>query len=261
MKIADIHIHSNLSDGVRAPESIVDFTEQLKVLDKIYITDHNSIEGSIRAKNYAISKLYKIDVGIGSEISSKDCHIVALDINKDIKKGMSVEKTAEEVLSQGGFPVIAHPYNPFFSVRHQRGGVLIKRLVAAKIPFAIEVNGTHNYTTILYKKGKLLNKKSSLALTNKKAINIANKYNIPIVGGSDAHMLRVIGSAYTVYQDNLVEDIKQRNISYGFNFSDRKSGLVYLSYHILFNPIPLDMRKKRKMLNILPKARDIRSVE
>ena len=74
-------------------------------------------------------------------------------------------------------------------------------------------------------------------------------------------MLRVIGSAYTVYQDNLVEDIKQRNISYGFNFSDRKSGLVYLSYHILFNPIPLDMRKKRKMLNILPKARDIRSVE
>jgi hypothetical protein len=256
MKIADLHIHSSLSDGVRSPENIVDFAENMKVLDKIYITDHDNIDGSLRARDHALKHNYNIDIGIGSEISSEDCHVVALGIKHNIKKGRSVIDTAQDIISDGGFPIIAHPFNPFFRLRHIPGESIVKLLQKEKIPFAIEVNGSLNYQTIPYKNRKILNKTVSISRSNLSTINLANKYNVTIVGASDAHMLRAIGSAYTLYEDDLVYDIKSNKVSYGFIFADRRESMPYIGYHMLFDPIPINMLYKRKFLNIIPKAKN-----
>ncbi len=259
MKIADVHIHSNMSDGVRSPEDIVDYVEHLKVLNKIYITDHDNIEGAIRAKNYSLVKDYKIEVGIGIEVSSKDCHILALDVKSQIKKGMSLERTCEEIVKQGGFPIVAHPFNPYFwQLKHDSGKNLALRMIDLKIPFAFEVNGTLNYPTLVYSKGRILDKVSSISQNNRRAIKCSKEFNIPVIGASDAHMLRAIGSAYTVYTNDLISDIKNNKVNYGFDFSRRREGLIYLGYHVLFDPIPIRKKYKRKMLNIIPKAKSSR---
>lgn len=256
MKIADLHIHSSLSDGVRTPENIVDFAENMKVLDKIYITDHDNIDGSLRAKEHALKNNYNIEIGIASEISSEDCHVLALDIKHNIKKGRSVVDTAQDILLDGGFPIIAHPFNPFFRLRHIPGESIVNLLQSEKIPFAIEVNGSLNYQTVPYKNRKILNKTVSISRSNMSAINLANKHNITIVGASDAHMLRVIGSAYTLYENDLIYDIRNNKVSYGFIFADRKESMPYIGYHMFFDPIPINMLYKRKMLNIIPKAKN-----
>ena len=255
MKIADLHIHSNLSDGVRSPEDIVDFAEKKNILNKIYITDHDNISGSLRGKEHALSKKYNIEVGIGSEISTTECHLLALDIKKDIKKGKGVVDTAKEVINQGGFPVLAHPMNPFLKMVHISGDKIVELLIKEKIPFAIEINGSLNYQTIPYKKGTILNKKSSISRTNLLAINLAEKNNIPIIGASDAHMLRVIGSAYTLYEKDLISDIKKNKVGYGFVFANRKDGVTYLLYHTI---MPIKMRYKRKKLRIISDTKNKR---
>ncbi|MCL4392835.1 PHP domain-containing protein [Patescibacteria group bacterium] len=249
MKKADLHLHTNISDGTRSPESVVDYIEYAKSFNKIYITDHNKIEGSIIAKSYALSRGYKLEVGIGSEVSTSKCHMLALDIKKNIKKGLTPEHTAEEILSQGGFPIIAHPFNPFnFSRRHSGGRKVIEGLLLKDIPFAIEYNGSMDYATLIYQEGTVLKKSSSISSANKKALDIASEYSIPIVASSDAHMGRVIGSAYTLYEDDLIEDIKSNKIKINYNFTKRNIGIPYFSYHLLLDPLPIPRKYKRNLV-------------
>ncbi len=255
MKKADLHIHSNVSDGARSPEQIIDYIEYNTDIDKVYITDHNNIEGAKIALSYKLKKNYKIEVGIGSEISTNHCHMIGLDIKKNIRKKMSPQDTAKEILNQGGFPVIAHPFNPFQKGRHLNGKILVESMLDSNIPFAIEVNGSLNYMTLLYSNRKFLRKQAELSLANKKAIDIAKKYQIPIVGGSDAHLRRVLGSAYTIYKDDLISEIKNNTVSYGFDFTSRRKGFKYFVYHALFDSIPAPIKYKNNILKIFPSER------
>ena len=249
MKKADLHLHSNISDGTRSPESLVDYIEYVKDFDKVYITDHNKIEGSLIARSYALSRGYKIEIGIGAEISTSKCHMLALDIKKNIKRGMTPYHTAEEILSQGGFPIIAHPFNPFnFSRRHSGGRKVIEELLLKDIPFAIEYNGSMDYTTLIYQEGNIFKKKSSISSANKKALDIADEYSIPIVASSDAHMGRVIGSAYTLYENDLISDIKSNKIKINYNFTKRNIGIPYFSYHLLIDPLPIPKKYKQNLV-------------
>ncbi len=255
MKKADLHVHSNVSDGARSPEQIIDYVESNTDIDKVYITDHNNIAGAKIALAYSLFKNYKIEVGIGSEISTQHCHMIGLDIKKNIKNKMSPQDTAKEILNQGGFPVIAHPFNPFQKGRHLNGKILVESMLSSNIPFAIEVNGSLNYMTLFYSRGRFFRKQAELSLANKKAINIAKEYNIPIVGGSDSHLRVVLGSAYTIYKEDLISDIKENTIQYGFNFPYRKQGIKYFIYHALFDSIPVPIKYKNNILKVFPSER------
>ena len=255
MKKADLHIHSNVSDGARSPEQIIDYVESNTDIDKVYITDHNNTEGAKIALSYKLKKNYKIEIGIGAEISTKHCHMIGLDIKKNIRKKMSTKDTAKEILNQGGFPVIAHPFNPFRKGRHLNGRVLVESMLSSNIPFAIEVNGSLNYMTLLYSSGRFLRKQAELSLANKKAIDIAQEYHIPIIGGSDSHLRRVLGSAYTTYNNDLISEIKNHTVLYGFNFSNRREGFKYFAYHALFDSIPVPIKYKNNIFKVFPSER------
>lgn len=63
---ADLHIHTTISDGSDTPEQVVE--QALNVgLTTIAITDHDIIEGGLRARQAAVGK--NIDVLLGVEIS------------------------------------------------------------------------------------------------------------------------------------------------------------------------------------------------
>src|SRR5579864_5949071 len=83
---ADLHMHTTASDGWPAPRELVDYARATG-LDVIAVTDHDTIEGALRACDHASGRS-RLQVIIGEEVSSRDGHIVALFIEKRIRPGM-----------------------------------------------------------------------------------------------------------------------------------------------------------------------------
>ena len=66
MKYADLHIHSNYSDGIKSPEEIINIAMK-KNIKYISITDHDSI-----ASQYVINNKYEgINIIPGIELSTE----------------------------------------------------------------------------------------------------------------------------------------------------------------------------------------------
>lgn len=121
---ADVHIHTRLSDGFLHPEEVVDQAERIG-LNLISITDHDRIEGSLIAKEYALRKGLKVQVLPGMEISSVNGHILAWDMREDVKSGLSAEETIYLIHRQGGLAAAAHPGQKFTTSLHSRDIVRI----------------------------------------------------------------------------------------------------------------------------------------
>ena len=105
---ADLHLHTTASDGWPAPHQLVDYARATR-LDVIAVTDHDTIEGALRAADYAAG-FSKLHVVIGEEVSSRDGHIVALYIERRIRPGMSAAATVHAIHEQGGLAVAVHPF-------------------------------------------------------------------------------------------------------------------------------------------------------
>src|SRR5256712_8024355 len=85
---ADLHTHTNASDGWPTPLQLVEHAGRRTGLDVIAVTDHDTIEGALRATEYAARRA-KLHVIIGEEISSRDGHIIGLFLEGAIKPGLS----------------------------------------------------------------------------------------------------------------------------------------------------------------------------
>ena len=117
---ADTHVHTYFSGttkykALKFPESVTTPEEHVDRAMKngysvICITDHNTIKGGVRAKNYA-SGLDGIDVVIGSEINSREGEIIGLWLNEDVPKGLPIEETLDLIRSQGGVAIAPHPFS------------------------------------------------------------------------------------------------------------------------------------------------------
>lgn len=107
-KKADLHLHTKWSDGIASPEEIVDIAI-LSGLDAIAITDHNNIYPSDVAINYVERNNLPLEVVRGCEVSSKEGHILALNVQGHIESGMLFEDTLRQIHRQKGLAVVVHP--------------------------------------------------------------------------------------------------------------------------------------------------------
>ena len=86
----DLHTHTLISDGTYSPEQLVQAAVDLKI-HTLAVTDHDTMDGLSRAKNYAQD--YDIQIVSGTEISSQwsrpntkksyGVHIVALNMQDE----------------------------------------------------------------------------------------------------------------------------------------------------------------------------------
>jgi predicted metal-dependent phosphoesterase TrpH len=178
---ADLHMHTTASDGWPQPHLLVDHAASI-ALNVIAITDHDTIEGALRAADHAAGRK-GLEVVIGEEVSSRDGHIVGLFLERRIRPGMSAAATVHAIHDQGGLAVAVHPF--WRTQRRVRGrpvhGV---GWLAAELDFdAIEVE---NATPGFYVFNQL-----------------ARRMNMGVgaseLGGSDAHILDAVGRAYTEF--------------------------------------------------------------
>jgi len=178
---ADLHLHTTASDGWPAPHQLVDYARATR-LDVIAVTDHDTIEGALRAADYAAG-FSKLHVVIGEEVSSRDGHIVALYIERRIRPGMSAAATVHAIHEQGGLAVAVHPF--WRTQRRIRNGrVHGVGWLAAELDFdAVEVE---NATPGFY-------------VFNQLARRLNMGLGSAELGGSDSHILDAVGRAFTMF--------------------------------------------------------------
>ena len=92
-KFADLHIHTNFSDGTYTPEEIVDAAAE-SGLSCISITDHDTIEGVELAIKAGQAKKLEVSPGIemSAEVDNLELHILGYFIdyhNKDLLEKLS----------------------------------------------------------------------------------------------------------------------------------------------------------------------------
>ena len=171
---ADLHVHPTYSrDSIITPEDLV-FYAKKRGLNAVAVTDHNQVEG---AKKIAAETDFLIIPG--TEVSSRDGHIVGLNVNEVIPRGLRADETVDRIHRAGGVVIACHPYALF------KGS--IGQYVTAKFD-AIE---TINASSFPFRSA------------SSKAEKLAERFRLPRVAGTDAHYGPVIGCAYTVIDSEL----------------------------------------------------------
>jgi len=175
----DLHIHSRASED--SGLSIDEILRALKArnINGAAVTDHNSVQGSLAAREKA--KGTGVVIVRGSEISSSKGHIAALGIDEDVPRGLTPEETIERIHSLGGIAIAVHPFRLNTGVGNN---------VIRSCRFdAIEVlNGWASKRQ------------------NAKAEKLAAELALPVTAGSDGHRNEEIGKAYCILDDCETED-------------------------------------------------------
>lgn len=178
---ADLHMHTNASDGWPTPVQLVDHAARRAGLDVIAVTDHDTIQGALRAAEYA-ARRSKLQVIVGEEVSSRDGHIIGLFLEEAIKPGLSAAATVHAIHEQGGIAIAAHPF--WRTQRLVRSGNPVHGVgwLAAELDFdAIEVE---NATPGFY-------------VFNRLARRLNMGLGAAELGCSDAHIVDAVGRAFT----------------------------------------------------------------
>lgn len=188
---ADLHIHSNHSDGLARIPEIMDYVQEKTDLKVIAITDHNTIEGAIFAKS--LEDLYDFEVVIGEEISSKSGHVIGLFLESSIPAGLTVAETIARINEQGGVAIIPHPFS--------NQGVFG--------PFGVSMFGSA-LNELAFHALEVYNSMPFLVWANRVASKVfTGGQGIAATGGSDAHVLKGIGTGYTLFRGTTAEDLRE----------------------------------------------------
>lgn len=176
-------------------------------LNGVAITDHDRIDAALKIAREI--KDFLIIPGV--EISSLDGHIIGLNIQEIVPKGLSVEETVDKIHELGGLAIACHPRAALKAGLRQR---------AIRKFDAIEVI---NASAFPFKRSV------------EKARKIATEFGLSQVGGSDAHYAQEIGNAYTLVDAELDCDSVAKAIGRGL-------------CQPLGRAIPLKVRFKRELL-------------
>ena len=190
---ADLHMHSTYSDGIATIEQILHQVEHHSRLDVIAITDHDVIEGSLRARDLWARGNYRFDFVVGEEISTKEGHMLALFIEKRIPPHLSIERSIDLVHEQGGLAIVAHPLNRIF--RHSCQREVLDRIYASK---DVWLDGIETWNASFC--GIYANR---LAMSTNRRV-----YGWPELGNSDAHTLNAIGRGCTWFEGSNAQNVR-----------------------------------------------------
>ncbi len=176
--LAELHSHSNHShDGRDSVRKMLDAAIS-KGLDIISITDHNTVNGSMEAKEIVESEHLPIIVLPGVEISTQEGHLLAYGVSRDFEAGAPMTETAKLVKNAGGVAAEAHPFQV-----HRNGVLRLSKVIDAVD--AVEV----------------FNAKFYIGFCNRLANYFATKYQKSSIAGSDAHCSGAIGHGITSLQN------------------------------------------------------------
>ncbi len=176
------------------PEQVVDFAEFATHLDVIAVTDHEDVEGGLRAREHALRMGYTVEVVVGAEITTLHGHLLGLFIEETPPSFKSIETTIEAIHALGGLAVVPHPLSWLTrSVSERTLRRMASQRESTTWPDALELRNPSPAGRRTATRAEVLN---------------AGLLQLPHVGGSDAHHLSHIGTGWTEFRGRTAAELR-----------------------------------------------------
>ena len=166
----EFHAHTIFSkDSLTRPQKLIETCDK-KHIDRIVITDHNTIAGALRAKEIDPELII-----VGEEIMTTEGELLAAFVEEEIPPGLPPMEAINLLRSQEAFISVSHPFD---------------RMRAGHWSLNALINISPHVDAI-----EIFNARCMLPKYNRFAKNFATKYNLRGTVGSDAHAEFEIGKA------------------------------------------------------------------
>ena len=166
----DFHCHTNYSrDSLTRPEILVKMCLR-KGLDRVVVTDHNTIAGALEA--HYLDPLHII---VGEEIMTSCGELLAAYVQERVPAGIPPLETIQILRDQGAFISISHPFD-----KMRKGSWRIEDILPI-LPYVDAIEG--------------FNARIMVQDANKQALSFAKEHDLAITAGSDAHTAFELGMA------------------------------------------------------------------
>jgi predicted metal-dependent phosphoesterase TrpH len=172
----DMHCHTRLSkDSLNDPRKLVQ-TAAAAGLGALCVTDHNGLANAL-----ALSRMDDLPIRVipSEEVKTSEGEIIGYFLSELVPKGLTPEETVKRIKGQGGLVGVPHPFDSMRTASRLRTEAL-ERLVQAGMVDILEVFNARSHNTE----------------DNDRALHYAQKHNLAMSAGSDAHTLREVGRAY-----------------------------------------------------------------
>ncbi len=198
--VIDLHVHTS----EKSPCSSVSLEELIIEakrigLDAFCLTDHNSMWDKESVER--LSRRYDFVIIRGTEVTTDQGDVLVFGWEEEISGIMKLEELREQVESQGGFMIAAHPFRGFLTFDVSALGLTPEKAMERKIFGAVDAIEVLN--------SKVTQKENGFAL------DVAKRLGLPVTGGSDAHEAAELGIYATAFsqpiktEKELVEALKE----------------------------------------------------
>jgi len=167
----DLHIHTCFSKDCLTELSPLIAACQRRGLDKIAITDHNTITGALAARELAPDLII-----VGEEIMTTEGELIAYFVREEVPKGLPPQEVITRLREQGAVIGIPHPFERW------RPSALTRR--------ALQEIGEEVDTL------EVFNARCLSPGDNRRAMEWATRHGKLATAGSDAHTLWELGRGY-----------------------------------------------------------------
>jgi predicted metal-dependent phosphoesterase TrpH len=213
----DMHVHTKYSNDAFITPNELDIYAKKQGLDGVAITDHDTTRGL-----HVFQRIKNLLIIPGLEVTTKQGHVLALNVDRSIKAGLSFAETIDRIHDNGGLTVIAHPT------------AFLKGISAKELNQDFDAMEVINASAVPFSYSVRKNRK------------LAEELDLPQTGGSDAHCAPEIGMAYTSIDADMdvceVIEKLRKGASTPFGRS-----------------IPWGMRLRREFCSIEKKLKDFRT--
>lgn len=173
----DLHSHTVASFDSLADPSAVAMAAASRGITHLAITDHDRIDGALRAREAAAEGLQII---IGEEIKSSDGDLIGLFLREAIPPGLTAIETIAAVREQGGLVGLPHPFDRWRGYGRRSGAAV------EEIAGLVDWVEAHNARVVV-------------GSDNERAARFAVEHELPGVAASDSHTVLEVGVCYNVF--------------------------------------------------------------
>jgi len=170
MKV-DFHVHTCYSgDSLTSLEAVIGACRK-RGLDKVAITDHNTIAGALALREMASDLVI-----VGEEIKTEVGEIIAYFLKEEVPKGLPVREAIARVREQGGLVGVPHPLD---RLRREAMGLTHLLNIIDQVDLL-----------------EAFNARTTFPSDNRRTLDLARERGLLVTAGSDAHTAWEIGHAY-----------------------------------------------------------------
>jgi len=166
----DLHCHTSYSkDCLLSPSRLLQACQR-KGIDRVVITDHNTIAGALQAQ-----ELDPTRVIVGEEIMTTQGELLAFYVHEELPAGLSPQDAIHRLRAQDAFVSVSHPFDRW------RGGSWNTSDLLQILPLVDAI--------------ETFNSRCVSPSYNQEAQDFARQHNLLGTVGSDAHTTFEIGKA------------------------------------------------------------------